>query len=192
MVNFNKITLLCVIAFSGFSCFSQDATKAEPPSGSTQTSDSKSAKKKCTIAYSEMPLVKNVRIGSTYDEVKSVFPEIENNEWFQKDYRVNKRGLFMIPAKEISDTDLKNDLRQISLNFEDDKVRIYNFIYKSSKWNSLETMIDDLSQTFNVDADDWLIFNGESLIMECKDFTVYSSHLKSGNKYSNSLAVHRK
>lgn len=192
MVNLNKITLLFVLAFSGFSCFGQDLTKVETPSGSVQSSDSKSAKKKCTLAYADMPLIKNVRIGSTYDEVKIIFPEIENNEWFQKNYRVNKSGLFMIPSEEISDTDLKADLRQLSLNFENDEVKIYNFIYQTAKWDSLESMITDLSQTFGVDDDYWATFHGQSITMECKDFTVYGSHLKSETDIRNSLAIHRK
>lgn len=188
-----KTYLLVFLLLLSLDCFSQTPEfRDSPATASTAPGDNKTAKKECSLEYSKMPLFKNVKIGINYDEVKMSFPEIEHNEWFQKDYRVNKGGLFMISAKNISNVEIKTDLRQLSLNFENDEVRIYNFIFKSSKWKSLEDMIDDLSQIYNVDEDYWSIYNSESVEMKCKDFTVYASHLKNGNKINNSLAVHKK
>jgi len=166
-----------------------------PPASITNSgknSDNKQSGKTCLMEYSQMPLVKGVRIGMSYENVKELYPEIETNEWFQKNYRVDKSGLFMIPAKEISNEEFKQDLTQLSLNFENDEIRIYNFIFKSKKWKSLEEMIDNMSEMFGVDADYWSVFNQESIQMKCVDFNVAASHLNSSGKTLNSIAVHKK
>jgi hypothetical protein len=139
-----------------------------------------------------MPLLKGVRIGMAYDEVKEVYPEIETNDWFQQKYRINQGGLFMVPAKEVSNADFRQDLRKLSLNIENDKLNVFEFIYKSKKWGSAEEMISDISQIFGVDPEYWANSNEEAFQLSCAGFTVYANHLSSTGKKMISLVVHKK
>jgi hypothetical protein len=179
------IILLC------FDCYGQKAVSTPSNTKSEKASRQKTSTKKCALEYAQMPLVNGVRIGMPYDGVKSVYPEIETNKWFQKKYRIDKSGLFMVSAAEISNPGLVQDLEQISLNFENDEIRDYDFIYKPEKWNSGENMLNDLTEVFNVNSESWIIFP-TALQMNCRDFVVFANHLPSAGKIMNSMNSHKK
>ncbi len=170
----------------------QETKPTTPLANSGQATDTVWATGTCVIEQSEMPLIKGVRIGLTYDEVKAVYPEIETNEWFQKKYQKDKSGLFSLSAKEISNSEISKDLRQIDLNFKDDKIFILSFVFKPKRWKSVSEMTDNLSQIFEVSNNFWTIYNQASVQMDCKDFTVYGNHLIVNGVAMNSMSVHPK
>jgi len=132
----------------------------------------------CALEYSKIPLINGLKLNFSYEGVKETYPEIEDNEHFQKTYLTTKEGLAMFLENEISNPENKQFVQQLSLNIQEEKLNTVNIIYNSNvTWKSLDEMLESFSETLSADKKHWEIINEKSASLKCKDFVMYCNYL---------------
>ena len=131
-------------------------------------------------------------MGSTYDDVLSLHPEIADDKFFQKRLEEENSGLTYIQVRRVFDEPEHEQLAKVSLFFAD---RIVSVIGVESRglpeFKSLSEAIASYSRYLGVGTDQWSIEFGYTGILKCDGFAFYASTMGEENQdKDNSIYVH--
>lgn len=144
----------------------------------------------CNLTVSSLPRFVGVQIEASYEDVLSVYPEIEKDRFFRDKFVTSDSGLFMIQAEKVENKFLLEGAVQISLKFMEKTVAIIAVEYGKDKWNSIQDAVRDYSKIFGIDENSWSIHNNESAVLRCTDFKFYANSIGDSHGRTNSMSIH--
>ena len=131
-------------------------------------------------------------MGSAYDDVLSLHPEIAEDKHFQKKLEEENSGLTYIQVRRVFDEPDRERPAKVSLFFTD---RILSVIGVESgglpDFKSINEAIASYSDYLGVGKDQWAIEYGYSAILRCDGFSFYANSFGEGDgAKANSIYIH--
>jgi len=131
-------------------------------------------------------------MGSTYDDILSLHPEIAEDKFFQKKLEEENSGLTYIQVRRVFDEPDRERPAKVSLFFTD---RILSVIGVESgglaDFKSINEAIASYSSYLGVGKDQWAIEYGYSGILRCDGFSFYANSFGEGDgAKANSIYIH--
>lgn len=130
-------------------------------------------------------------MGSTYDEILSLHPEIAEDKHFQKRLEEDNGGLTYIKVSRVFDEPEKERPVSVSLFFAD---RILSVIAVQSRgledFKSINEAVASYSRFLGVGTDQWTIHYGYAASLKCDGFSFYANSHNEEYPGQNSISVH--
>lgn len=145
---------------------------------------------RCNLTLESIPSFAGVRFGMSYDEIASVYPEIEKDKHFHKTFDVDGTGLFMIGAQDISNMEVKNDVLQVTLNVTNSKLLVTAITYPPDRWKNIGDAVAELSKRLGIDPAWWTLTENRGAELKCGDFNFFANSLPDESNGRNSIALH--
>lgn len=164
-----KILLLLFLLVIPTSIFAQSGQR----SGNKMRRSAAQAGVPCELSMSSMPYFHGVKLGMSYEEAASVFPEIKTDKPFQEKHAVDRGGAWDYKAQD------KEEFSAITLVFKNGSIDIIGVRYHGYKWNSVTDAMTDLSNVFGLNKDNWAVQN-EGAFVNCRDFGILGSSQVTG------------
>lgn len=143
----------------------------------------------CNLFASSLPRFVGLQLRMSYDDVLSVYPEIEKDQHFHKTFDKDGSGVFMIQAKDLSNAEAKEDALQITLAFEEYTSLGPAIVYGPEKWQSIQEAVSEYSKLIGVEESLWEFLNDRSAQLNCLDFAVYVNSIEAPTGRQNSISI---
>ena len=155
-------------------------------------SQTQPATKPCTLTQATLPKIAGVQMGSTYDEVLSLHPEIAEDKHFQKRLEEDNGAGTTIKVSRVFDGPEHEHPVSVSLFFTD---RILSVIYVESRgledFKSIKEAVVSYSRFLGVGTDQWTIHYGYGGALKCDGFSFYAnSYSEEYQTGGNSISIH--
>ena len=178
---------LCVLIFSGslsITAFGQ--RPRTPQSGRTPPPP---AKPTCPLTQATLPRIAGVQMGSTYDEVLSVYPEIANDKHFQEHLESDNSGLTKVRALSLFGETSGDEPVEVGFFFTD---RVLSVISNGgANFKSIDEAITEYSRILGVDESLWTRHFDYAAELRCVDFTFYANSVSEKSRMTgNSMSIH--
>ena len=179
-----------ITAIVSIGCFGQAVPGVPAPR--PDPSKSRPATKPCTLTQATLAKIAGVQMGSTYDDILSLHPEIAEDKFFQKKLEEENSGLTYIQVRRVFDEPDRERPAKVSLFFTD---RILSVIGVESgglaDFKSINEAIASYSSYLGVGKDQWAIEYGYSGILRCDGFSFYANSFGEGDgAKANSIYIH--
>jgi hypothetical protein len=150
------------------------------------------ATKPCTLTQATLPKIGGVQMGSTYEDILSLRPEIAEDKHFQKRLEADNGGLTYIKVSRVFDEPEHDPSVSVSLFFTD---RILSVIAVQDggleDFKSIHEAVESYSRFLNTGTDQWTVEYGYAGILKCNGFSFYAnSYSEEYRMRGNSISIH--
>ena len=164
--------------------------QAIDPSSTPSTTSSVQERTSCTLAISEAPAIKGLKLGMTVEEILAVFPGSKEDPQLRPALSA-PRGPFgnstlaITPSKYGSAEDFK-EVSRVSLSLLDGHLSSFTVNYKGPEWPHIDKFVEKFVEGKNLPAaDQWEPYVGMDTQMKTLTCTGFSIRLFNGGEGGN-------
>lgn len=163
--------MLAVVVAIGFVLFvPQDRSLGQTKGGPTEI-------KKCPLSVEQSPVVRGIKLGQTVAEVRSLFPEADNNRNVSlalgfESIRSNDLGVTEQTITPLRDSERLKGTENIWLRYLDGRLASFRINYDTSvRWQSSAQFAAVIADQLHLPAEGWRQ-DGLSIRLTCSGFYV--------------------
>lgn len=142
----------------------------------------------CSLTQATLPLIAGVRMGATYDDVLSLYPEITDDKFFQGKLETENGGLTNVRAANLFEGLDDGKPVKVGLFFKDRILVVISNGSGPKKYKPIVEAVAEYSKQLGISEDQWTIHYGTAAELRCVDFAFYVNADESSK--GNSMSVH--